>query len=74
MELNWNQLEDIIEMLEEYYGNEDIPESNLLYLKEMITSLPDFADWGNNPTKKQLEEILEGWINLRSSIEEEEEA
>ena len=42
--MHWSDVEEIATGLEEAYVEEEIPEYNLGYLKEMVLSLPEFED------------------------------
>ena len=42
--MHWSDIEEIATGLEEAYAEEEIPEYNLGYLKEMVLSLPEFED------------------------------
>ena len=41
--MHWTDIEEIAEGLEETYSDEEIPERNLSYLKEMVLSLSNFS-------------------------------
>jgi len=64
--MHWNDIEEIAIELEEAYAEEEIPEYNLPYLKEMVLSLPDFDDHEVEVENSTLKQILEQWIEVRS--------
>lgn len=45
--MHWSDIEEIIAGLEEAYAEEEIPEYDLEYLKEMVLSLAEFEDQGH---------------------------
>lgn len=65
--MHWNDIEQIAEALEDNYSEEEIPEHNLLYLTEMVLSLPDFEDHEVEVEDVILKQIIEAWIELRAS-------
>ncbi len=67
MYYNIKELSELIESLEKTYSDEEIPEDDLLLLKEMILSLEDFheeydIEIGNEDV---LNFILEQWVEKR---------
>lgn len=64
--MHWNDIEEIASELEDIYGEEEIPEYNLPYLKEMVLSLPKFDDHEVEVENSTLKQILEHWIDLRN--------
>ncbi len=63
--MHWNHIEEIAEKLEEMYGDEEIPEHNLSYLKEMILSLNEFEDHEVEVDDDHLKRIMEYWLEIR---------
>ncbi len=64
--MHWSDIEEIATGLEEAYAEEEIPEYNLGYLKEMVLSLPEFEDQEVEVSDDNLKQILESWIELRT--------
>ena len=64
--MHWNNIEEIAGYLEESYAEEEIPENNLLDLKEMILALPNFEDHEVEVTNFTLNQIIESWIYTRN--------
>lgn len=64
--MHWSDIEEIATGLEEEYAEEEIPEYNLGYLKEMVLSLPEFEDQEVEVSDDNLKQILESWIELRT--------
>jgi FeS assembly protein IscX len=64
--MHWNNIEEIATHLEETYAEDEIPENNLLDLKEMILSLPNFEDHEVEVTNFTLNQIIESWIYARN--------
>lgn len=64
--MHWSDVEDIVEELEEMYSEEDIPENNLIELKEMVFSLHKFEDKEIEVDNSVLENILEEWLSFRN--------
>jgi len=64
--MHWSDIEDIAEQLELAYAEEEIPEYNLPYLKEMVLSLPDFEDHEVEVSNSTLKQILEYWLDIRN--------
>lgn len=63
--MHWTDIEEIAEALEENYSDEEIPERNLSYLKEMVLSLSNFEDHEVEVDDDILNQILEHWLDLR---------
>jgi FeS assembly protein IscX len=63
--MHWNDIEEIAENLEEYYSEEEIPENNLSYLKEMVLSLSDFESHDEEVEDFTLKKIIEQWLEIR---------
>lgn len=63
--MHWNDIDDIVDALEETYGDEEIPENDLPYLKEMVLSLPDFEDHEVEVDSQRLKQIMEHWLEIR---------
>ena len=64
--MHWSDIEEIVAGLEEAYAEEEIPEYNLEYLKEMVLSLSEFEDQEVEVSDDNLKQILESWIELRT--------
>ena len=64
--MHWNDIEEIATQLEITYAEEEIPEYNPPYLKEMVLSLSDFEDHELEVSNSNLRQILESWINVRN--------
>ncbi|MDA9163723.1 Fe-S cluster assembly protein IscX [Rickettsiaceae bacterium] len=64
--MHWSDIEDIAEQLELAYAEEEIPEYNLPYLKEMVLSLPDFEGHEVEVSNSTLKQILEYWLDIRN--------
>ena len=64
--MHWSDIEELAIQLEEAYAEEEVPEYNLEYLKEMVLSLHDFEDQEVEVTDNNLKQILEAWIELRA--------
>ncbi|MDP5110626.1 MAG: Fe-S cluster assembly protein IscX [Rickettsiaceae bacterium] len=64
--MHWSDIEEIIVGLEEAYAEEEIPEYNLEYLKEMVLSLAEFEDQEIEVSEDNLKQIMESWIELRA--------
>ena len=58
--------EEIAAQLEESYAEEEIPEFNLPYLKEMVLSLQKFDDHEVEVSDDTLKQILEYWVDARN--------
>ncbi len=63
--MHWNDIEEIVINLEESYEEEEIPEYNLPYLKEMVLSLPNFEDHEVEVSDTIMKQILEHWLEVR---------
>jgi FeS assembly protein IscX len=63
--MHWNDIEEIVRVLEENYPDEELDNLRFSYLEEMIRSLNEFEDHNVKVNKKVLEEILETWIELK---------
>jgi FeS assembly protein IscX len=63
--MHWSNIEELAVKLEESYAEEEIPEYNLEYLKEMVLSLSDFEDQEIEVRDNNLKQIMENWIDLR---------
>ncbi len=63
--MHWNDIEEIVKVLEENYPDEEIDNLRFSYLEEMIRSLNEFEDHSVKVSKKILEEILETWLELK---------
>ncbi len=63
--MHWSNIEELAVELEESYAEEEIPEYNLSYLKEMVLSLADFEDQEVEVSDDNLKQILESWIEYR---------
>jgi FeS assembly protein IscX len=64
--MHWSDIEDIVEGLEDMYSEEEIPEYDLEYMKEMVLSLPEFEDQEVAVSKEQLKQIAENWLEFRA--------
>lgn len=64
--MHWSDIEEIIAGLEEAYAEEEIPEYDLEYLKEMVLSLAEFEDQEVEVSEDKLKHIAESWIELRA--------
>lgn len=64
--MHWSDIEEIIVGLEEAYAEEEIPEYNLEYLKEMVLSLAEFEDQEIEVSEDNLKQIMESWIELHA--------
>lgn len=64
--MHWNDIEEIATELEDSYAEEEIPEYNLSYLKEMVLSLPNFDDHEVEVENSTLKQILEQWLDIRN--------
>ena len=64
--MHWSDIEEIIAGLEEAYAEEEIPEYDLEYLKEMVLSLAEFEDQEVEVSEDKLKQIAESWIELRA--------
>lgn len=64
--MHWNDIEEIASELEDIYSEEEIPEYNLPYLKEMVLSLPNFDDHEVEVENSTLKQILEQWVDIRN--------
>jgi len=63
--MHWEDIDDIVDALEETYADEEIPENDLPYLKEMVLSLSDFEDHEVEVDNQRLKQIMEHWLELR---------
>lgn len=63
--MHWHDVEEIARVLEENYPEEELENLRFSYLEEMIRSLNEFEDHNVKVNKKVLEEILEGWIEIK---------
>lgn len=61
----WNDIDQISGKLEEHYPDEEIPENNLLDLKDMVLSLQEFEDHETDVDDSVLQKIIEHWIEIR---------
>jgi FeS assembly protein IscX len=64
--MHWSDIETIATELEEAYSEEEIPEYNLLYLKEMVLSLSSFEDHEVEVEDSVLKQIIEHWLDIRN--------
>ena len=64
--MHWSDIEEIAVQLEESYAEEEIPEYNLEYLKEMVLSLAELEDQEIEVSEDNLKQIMESWIELRA--------
>ena len=67
MYLRWTDVDEIVEVLEENYADEEIPEHDLSHLKELVMALEGFEDHATEVSEAQLEIIIEHWIEYRMS-------
>ena len=63
--MNWSEIEEIAQLLEENYPDEDISDLKLSYLEEMIRAMPEFEDVGTETTRQVLEDIMDTWLEIR---------
>lgn len=63
--MHWNDVEEIIEILEENYHDIEISGLKLSELEEMVRSLNEFDDHEVKASKERLDEILEAWREFR---------
>jgi FeS assembly protein IscX len=63
--MHWSDIEEIVEHLEDLYGDEEIPEYNLPVLKEMVYSIDEFDDHEVDVDEEVLRQIIEHWIEIR---------
>jgi len=63
--MHWTDIEEVAEALEETYSDEEIPERNLSYLKEMVLSLSNFEDHEVEVDDDLLNQIIEHWLEIR---------
>lgn len=63
--MHWSDIEEIVEDLEETYADEEVPEHNLAYLKEMVLSLDNFEDHEVEVDDTRLKQVVEHWLELR---------
>ncbi|HJK86737.1 MAG TPA: hypothetical protein QKA08_03095 [Candidatus Megaira endosymbiont of Nemacystus decipiens] len=67
--MNLLDIEQIVEQLEEAYQDEEIPEKDMVFLKEMLDSLGGFEGIDSEIDDAALQEILECWLELRSEMQ-----
>ena len=65
--MRWQDTEEIVQLLEEHYPDEDIPEDDLQYLEEMVRNMEEFEEHDTVPSKDNLKHLIEAWLELRSS-------
>ena len=65
--IDWYNTQEIIENLEEIFPNEDIEELTREDLKERLMELAHY-EVIPDLTSDQLDEILDGWKNLRDDL------
>ncbi|MFN7037968.1 MAG: Fe-S cluster assembly protein IscX [Alphaproteobacteria bacterium] len=63
--MKWKDIEDIAEILEEKYPEENIMQLRFTRLHKLITELEDFKDDHNKSNEKILENIQATWFELR---------
>lgn len=61
--MHWSNIEEIIVGLEEAYAEEEIPEYNLEYLKEMVLSLAEFEDQEIEVSEDNLSKLWKVGLN-----------
>ncbi len=67
--MRWRDAEEIAELLEDHYADEDIPENDFQSLEEMVRAMDaDFEEYMQDPKKQELEDIFEAWTKLRSDV------
>lgn len=64
--MHWSDIEEIAERLEEEYSDEEIPEHNLSYLKEMVFSISEFEDHEVEVDDVTLKKVIEHWLEIRN--------
>lgn len=64
--MRWSDIDRIVEVLEDMYAEEDIPEHDIEYLREMVLSIPEFEDHEEEVDDDQLKLIIESWLELRN--------
>lgn len=67
--MNLLDIEQIVEQLEEAYQDEEIPEKDMVFLREMLDSLSGFEGMDSEIDDAVLQEILECWLELRSEMQ-----
>jgi FeS assembly protein IscX len=68
--MQWSDIEEIVEALEENYTDIEIDSLKMTKLHKFIIELPEFDDSLEAPTQLILEEIYESWLELRQENEE----
>ncbi|MCC2646212.1 MAG: hypothetical protein K0R02_277 [Rickettsiaceae bacterium] len=68
--MQWSDIEEIVEALEENYADIEVSALKLSKLHKLIIELPEFDDAPDAATQSILEEIHEAWLDLRTEIEE----
>lgn len=68
--MQWSDIEEIVDNLEENFPEEDIYELKAADIEEMVRSLNDFEDQETQVTKKILNDILEAWMEFREENQE----
>ncbi|MDF2965704.1 MAG: hypothetical protein K0Q51_1092 [Rickettsiaceae bacterium] len=68
--MQWSDIEEIVEALEENYADLEVASIKLSKLHKLIIELPEFDDAPDAATQTILEEIHEAWLELREEIEE----
>lgn len=66
--MNAEEIEELVEELEDAYGDEDISEDDLQLLKEMLISLDSVHDAVEDLSDDDLKEIMDTWIEYRSNL------
>ena len=69
--MQWSDIEEIVEALEENYSDIEVASLKLSKLHKLIIELPEFDDAPDAATQSILEEIHESWLELREQIEED---
>lgn len=64
--MRWNDIEEIARSLEENYQDEKIEDIRLTDLYELVINLNEFDDDVEDYTDRNLNAILEAWLELRS--------
>jgi FeS assembly protein IscX len=67
--MRWRDAEEIAELLEEHYAEEDIPEHDMQSLEEMVRAMDedDFEGYLEDPTSEELEDIKAAWQKIREA-------
>lgn len=71
--VRWTDIDEIVEILEETYPEEDVHNIRFTKLQKYVVNLLDFDDDPSKCNERILENIQGQWLELREDYEEEDD-